>query len=156
MGSSRALLAPLGDLAMGMMNEKYNANCPGNGCYPLIIILHSLPNAQTTRPETYSNIHFISLPATYPLFCLVVMSLLECRDQYGHFCGGGIIDSVDDNDDSNNILLQCTSAQESCDIFLDIQEELSCPTNCIECPTWKPTNPSTLWYILVLFSITSP
>jgi hypothetical protein len=28
-GSSRALLAPLGDLAMGMMNERYNPNCPG-------------------------------------------------------------------------------------------------------------------------------
>jgi hypothetical protein len=29
-GSSRALLAPLGDMAMGMMNEIYNPNCPGN------------------------------------------------------------------------------------------------------------------------------
>ena len=110
--------------------------------------LHGLKLTQTS-----TSFHFLP-PTTH--FCLVVMSLLECRDQYGHFCGGGIIDSVDDNDDSNNILLHCTSAQESCNIFLDIQEELSCPTNCIECPTWKPTNPSTLWYILVLFSITSP
>ena len=123
----------------------------------LLFCIHChIMNAQTTRLKlTYSNIHFISLPAATTYFCLVVMSLLECRDQYGNFCGG-IIDSIDDNDGSNNILLQCTSAQESCNIFLDIQEELSCPTNCIECPTWKPTNPSTLWYILVLFSITSP
>lgn len=27
-GSSRALLAPLGDIMMGMLNEQYNPNCP--------------------------------------------------------------------------------------------------------------------------------
>mmetsp|Transcript_42702 Transcript_42702/g.74821 ORF Transcript_42702/g.74821 Transcript_42702/m.74821 type:complete len:657 (+) Transcript_42702:87-2057(+) len=102
-GSSRALLAPLGDLAMGMMNERYNTNCP------------------------------------------------ECRDQYGHFCGG----LIDDSDGIDENALQCASAQESCNIFLDNMQQV-CPTTCIECPSWEPINPSTFWYILVSISIASP
>jgi len=97
-GSSRALLAPLGDLAMGMMNERYNTNCP------------------------------------------------ECRDSYGHFCGH-LIDTSE--------VLQCSSVQESCNIFLDNQQQ-TCPMTCTECPTWEPTHVATFWYILVIISITSP
>ena len=42
-GSSRALLAPLGDLAMGMMNERYNPNCPGNAERLLQLMIDGIP-----------------------------------------------------------------------------------------------------------------
>ena len=75
----------------------------------------------------------------------------ECRDQYGHFCGG----LIDDSDGIDDNALQCASAQESCNIFLDNMQQV-CPTTCIECPSWEPINPSTFWYILVSISIASP
>jgi len=102
-GSSRALLAPLGDWIMGAMNSKYNPNC------------------------------------------------IACRDQYGHYCGNPIASSDTDN---QNELVECWSVQERCDFYLD--GSLNCPQTCNDCPGWEITNPSTVWYILVLISITSP
>ena len=100
-GSSRAMMAPIGDLAIGIMNEKYNTNCP------------------------------------------------ECRDQYGHFCQWV---------SAENEHFQCVSIEEKCNLFLneDVRQQQTCPKTCLECPTWKPTDPSTFWYILVLTSIISP
>lgn len=97
-GSSRALLAPLGDWMMGMMNDKYNTNCK------------------------------------------------ECRDEFGHFCDSLVADG-------SGGIKQCASIQRTCKLFLDVG---SCPTTCIECPTWKETNPSTFWYLLMLMSVVSP
>jgi len=102
-GSSRALLAPLGDWIMGAMNSKYNPNC------------------------------------------------IACRDQYGHYCGNLIASSDTDNQSE---LVECWSVQESCDIYVDSSQE--CPRTCNDCPDWNATNPSTVWYILLLISITSP
>jgi len=65
----------------------------------------------------------------------------DCRDQYGHFCSQNA-------DDGNN---QCVSAQGSCDLFLE-----SCPTTCLECPTWEYTNPSICWWLLMLASMATP
>lgn len=73
----------------------------------------------------------------------------ECRDQYGHFCKTL---STDEDDNGN---LQCVSAQESCDIFLESNQQ-SCPETCLECPSWEPTDPSTCWYLLLLASIATP
>ncbi|KAL7473815.1 hypothetical protein ACHAXS_014273 [Conticribra weissflogii] len=100
-GSARSLLGPLGDMAMGFLNEKYNTNCP------------------------------------------------DCRDQYGHFCQYLSVD---------NDVFQCVSLQESCDLFLNISdnEAPTCPKTCLECPTWEATNPSTFWYMLIAFSMSSP
>lgn len=69
----------------------------------------------------------------------------ECRDQYGHFCQNL---SSDEN-------LQCTSVQESCDLFLENNQQ-SCPGTCLQCPSWEPNDPSTCWYLLLLVSIASP
>ena len=102
-GSSRALLAPLGDWIMGAMNSKYNPNC------------------------------------------------ITCRDSVGHFCGSPMASSDTDN---QNELVECWSVQESCDIYVD--SSLNCPQTCNDCPGWEITNPSTVWYILLLISITSP
>jgi hypothetical protein len=71
----------------------------------------------------------------------------NCRDQYGHFCEYLF------SDDQDN--LQCASAQESCNIFLDNSQQ-SCPKTCLECPTWEPTDPSTCWYLLLLASLVTP
>jgi len=71
----------------------------------------------------------------------------ECRDQYGHFCEARL------NEDENN--LQCASAQESCNIVLDNNQQ-SCPKTCLECPTWEATDPSTCWYLLLLASLVTP
>ena len=71
----------------------------------------------------------------------------DCRDQYGHFC-----DHISSEDDGS---LQCISSQESCDIFLDNNQQ-SCPTTCLDCPSWQPTNPSTCWWLLMLASIATP
>ena len=70
----------------------------------------------------------------------------QCRDQYGHFCD--ILAS-----DVNS--LQCKSVQEDCELFLDNQEQ-SCPSTCLECPTWNSQNPSTLWYLLMIAGLMSP
>lgn len=72
----------------------------------------------------------------------------DCRDQYGHFCGNLSMENAEDT-------LQCASVQESCDLFLDNQQQ-SCPQTCIECPSWEYTNPSTCWYLLMLASIATP
>ncbi|KAL7533895.1 hypothetical protein ACHAXR_005511 [Thalassiosira sp. AJA248-18] len=74
-------------------------------------------------------------------------SWTECRDQYGHFCGGLL--------DSGEGELRCTSVQATCNFFLDSREQ-ACPRTCSECPSWEPTDPSTCWYILVIISVTSP
>jgi hypothetical protein len=77
------------------------------------------------------------------------MSLNICwpvfRDRYGHFC-----DTILNEND-----LQCASVQEKCELFLDNSNQ-SCPSTCLECPTWHPANPSTLWYILMLVGLLSP
>lgn len=137
-GSSRALLAPLGDFAMGMMNERYNANCPGN-YYAFSPSLHQ-SNIEMAWSLTFLSIAF----TTHSNFS-------ECRDSYGHFCSH-LVDTSEEGGDS---ALQCSSVQESCNIFLDSMQQ-ACPTTCTECPSWEPTNPSTFWYILVVTSITSP
>lgn len=101
-GSARSLLGPLGDMAMGFLNEKYNTNCP------------------------------------------------DCRDQYGHFCQYLSVE---------NDVLQCVSVQESCDLFLSVENDNAvptCPKTCLECPTWEATNPSTFWFMLIAFSMSSP
>jgi len=99
-GSARAILGPLGDFVMGLMNEKYNTNC----------------------------------------------SL--CRDSFGHFC-----QNLVNNDDGT---LQCASVQENCELFLDATQQQTCPTTCIECPTWQSTDPSMFWWLLILTSIATP
>ena len=104
-GSSRALLAPLGDWLMGTMNSKYNPNC------------------------------------------------ITCRDSYGHFCSNPMAISGD-TDNKNELLFECSSVQESCDLYVGSSQD--CPQTCNGCPGWEATNPSTVWYILVLISITSP
>ncbi|KAL3789604.1 hypothetical protein HJC23_003153 [Cyclotella cryptica] len=71
---------------------------------------------------------------------------VDCRDQYGHFCDTLV---------SENNVLQCNSIQEECGLFLDNQQQ-SCPTTCVDCPTWQPTNPATLWYLLMLASLATP
>lgn len=71
----------------------------------------------------------------------------ECRDQYGHFC-------KDISTEAGNNL-QCASVQESCEIFLESDQQ-SCPATCLECPSWVPTDPSTVWYLLLLVSIATP
>lgn len=73
----------------------------------------------------------------------------ECRDKYGHFCHQL---SSSSNDGSS---LQCASVQESCNVFLENNQQ-NCPRTCLECPTWEPPNPSTVWYILLFVGITSP
>mmetsp|Transcript_22110 Transcript_22110/g.53569 ORF Transcript_22110/g.53569 Transcript_22110/m.53569 type:complete len:402 (-) Transcript_22110:17-1222(-) len=73
----------------------------------------------------------------------------ECRDQYGHFCKS-LSTEVDGNDN-----LQCVSAQESCDLFLE-NDGQSCPRTCPECPSWEPTDPSACWYLLLLACIATP
>jgi len=103
-GSSRALLAPLGDWIMGVMNSKYNPNC------------------------------------------------ITCRDSVGHFCSNPMTISGDTETDIE--LIECWSVQERCDIYLDSSQD--CPQTCNDCPDWNATNPSTVWHILVLISITSP
>ncbi|KAK1734297.1 MFS transporter [Skeletonema marinoi] len=75
----------------------------------------------------------------------------ECRDQYGHFC-----DVVVNNNDNANNAVQCVSAQEECNLFLDNQQQQSCPQTCLECPTWVPTDPSTFWYLLMIAGIAAP
>jgi len=75
---------------------------------------------------------------------------LDCRDQYGHFC---------QNLSNSNGTLQCVSVQESCGLFptaLGDDTVPTCPTTCLECPTWEPTDPSAFWYLLMLFSILTP
>lgn len=69
----------------------------------------------------------------------------DCRDKFGHFCK--------DLSDENN--LQCVSSQESCNIYLDNNEQ-SCPSNCLDCPTYEATNPSTVWWLLMLASLMTP
>ncbi|KAL3786459.1 hypothetical protein ACHAW5_003526 [Stephanodiscus triporus] len=69
----------------------------------------------------------------------------ECRDQYGHFCQNL---SSDEN-------LQCASVQESCNLFLENNQQ-SCPGTCLQCPYWEPNDPSICWYLLLLVSIVSP
>ena len=71
----------------------------------------------------------------------------DCRDQYGHYCK-----NLSTDDDNN---LQCVSVQESCDLFLENNQQ-SCPTTCLECPTYVPTNPSTCWYLLMLAGMATP
>eukprot|EP00804_Cyclotella_cryptica_P015564 CCRYP_003587-RA/>CCRYP_003587-RA protein AED:0.02 eAED:0.02 QI:106/1/1/1/0.5/0.33/3/1949/628 len=95
---SRALLVPLGDFAMGIMNAKYNTNCP------------------------------------------------QCRDRYGHFCDTQFFDGV---------TVGCESVQESCELHLTSDDQ-TCPSTCNECPTWEYSDPSALWYILMVVSIISP
>lgn len=71
----------------------------------------------------------------------------ECRDAYGHFCH-----SLSPSDDGS---YQCASVQESCDVFLD-NDQQSCPGTCLQCPTWDPIDPSICWYLLLVVSIVSP
>ena len=139
-GSSRALLAPLGDLAMGMMNEKYNANCPGES--PLWHYHLKSLCCEAKYSETNSMLHFLHFSPD--------QTIPDCRDQYGHFCKS-LIDTGKGADDA----LQCSSVQESCDIFLGSRDQ-GCPATCAECPSWEPSNPSTFWYILAAASIASP
>ncbi len=73
----------------------------------------------------------------------------DCRDQYGHFC-----DIVVNNDNAN--AAQCVSVQEECNLYLDDQQQQSCPQTCLECPTWVPTDPSTFWYLLMIAGIAAP
>jgi hypothetical protein len=86
------------------------------------------------------------------LFSEIFVIFISCsrpshrRDQYGHFCDTLV---------SENNVFQCVSIQEECGLFLDNQDQ-SCPTTCIYCHTWQPTNPSTLWYLLMLASLVSP
>ena len=67
-GSSRALLAPLGDLAMGMMNEKYNANCPGESPlwhYHFKSLCYMKPNTQKPIPRyTFYIFHLVKQSQT--------------------------------------------------------------------------------------------
>ncbi len=74
---------------------------------------------------------------------------LDCRDQFGHFC---------QNLSNTNGSLQCVSVQESCGLFPPAggDTEPTCPTTCLECPTWEPTDPSAFWFLLMLFSTLSP
>lgn len=69
----------------------------------------------------------------------------ECRDQYGHFC-----QTLTKGED-----LHCASAQESCDLVLE-NEQQSCPTTCLECPSWEASNPSTCWWLLMMLSLCTP
>lgn len=71
----------------------------------------------------------------------------DCRDQFGHFC------QYRSSENEEN--LQCASAQESCNLVLD-NNYPSCPQTCQECPTWKPTDPTTCWYILLFASLVTP
>lgn len=98
--SARSVMGPLTDFLMGVMNEKYNPNCP------------------------------------------------DCRDQYGHFCGNLATEN-------NEKTYQCASVQESCALFLD-NEQQSCPLTCVECPSWEQTDPSAVWYLLMLAGIATP
>jgi len=79
---------------------------------------------------------------------VLITICLDCRDNYGHFCGN----LFTENDESS---LQCVSVQESCDLFLDNMQQ-SCPQTCIQCPSWEHTNPSTCWYLLLLVSLVTP
>ncbi|KAL7543201.1 hypothetical protein ACHAXR_012483 [Thalassiosira sp. AJA248-18] len=71
----------------------------------------------------------------------------DCRDQYGHFCS---IASA--NDDA----IQCSSVQGTCDLVLDNTQQSECPSTCVSCPSWEPTDPSTCWYLLMLASMLTP
>mmetsp|Transcript_30682 Transcript_30682/g.73025 ORF Transcript_30682/g.73025 Transcript_30682/m.73025 type:complete len:103 (-) Transcript_30682:212-520(-) len=33
---------------------------------------------------------------------------------------------------------------------------MKCPSTCLECPTYVPTNPSTCWYLLTVIGIATP
>ncbi|KAL3815974.1 hypothetical protein ACHAXA_008933 [Cyclostephanos tholiformis] len=70
---------------------------------------------------------------------------LDCRDSYGHFC----------HKLSSDESLQCASVQESCNVFLEYNQQ-SCPATCLQCPSWEPIDPSTCWYLLLVFSFVSP
>jgi len=74
---------------------------------------------------------------------------LNCRDQYGHFC-----DIAVNNDNAD--AAQCVSVQEECNLYLDNQQQKSCPRTCLECPTFVPTDPSTFWYLLMIAGIVAP
>ena len=77
----------------------------------------------------------------------------ECRDSYGHFC-----DTVMVNNDINGgggAATQCVSVQEECNLYLDNQQQ-SCPTTCLQCPSWVATDPSTFWYLLMIAGIAAP
>ena len=88
-------------------------------------------------------------PSLYLISAFVALiTCLDCRDQYGHFCG-----NLSTENDENTF--QCASVQESCDLFLD-NEQQSCPQTCIECPSWEPTDPSACWYLLMFVSIATP
>jgi hypothetical protein len=69
----------------------------------------------------------------------------DCRDSYGHFCYNLSSDGS----------LQCASVQEGCNVFLE-NDEQSCPATCLQCPSWDPIDPSTCWYLLLIFSFVSP
>jgi hypothetical protein len=77
----------------------------------------------------------------------------ECRDSYGHFC-----DTVMVNNDINGggaTATRCVSVQEECNLYLDNQQQ-SCPTTCLQCPSWVATDPSTFWYLLMIAGIAAP
>ena len=40
-------------------------------------------------------------------------------------------------------------------IYLDNQQQ-SCPTTCLQCPSWVATDPSTFWYLLMIAGIAAP
>jgi hypothetical protein len=77
----------------------------------------------------------------------------ECRDSYGHFC-----DTVMVNNDINGggAATQCVSVQEECNLYLDTNQQQSCPTTCLHCPLWVATDPSTFWYLLMIAGIAAP
>mmetsp|Transcript_32414 Transcript_32414/g.73456 ORF Transcript_32414/g.73456 Transcript_32414/m.73456 type:complete len:225 (+) Transcript_32414:281-955(+) len=68
---------------------------------------------------------------------------LDCRDQYGHFCEVLTEDG------------QCSTVQENCEGFT-LDANMKCPSTCLECPTYVPTNPSTCWYLLTVIGIATP
>ena len=50
---------------------------------------------------------------------------------------------------------QCSTVQESCEGFT-LDANMKCPSTCLECPTYVPTNPSTCWYLLTGIGIFTP
>ena len=85
------------------------------------------------------------------IHCKILLHTLpDCRDSYGHFCG-----HLNENSEGDNSALQCFSVQESCNIFLDSGQH-TCPTSCTDCPAWETSDPSTFWLFLAATSVTSP
>ena len=40
-------------------------------------------------------------------------------------------------------------------VYTECQQQ-SCPTTCLQCPSWVATDPSTFWYLLMIAGIAAP